>query len=64
MVGEGVLGELLDAYGRAGDEVGGGSSGAARLLYRDIFSSEKLGPVARNIIKLWYVGVWYELPPE
>jgi hypothetical protein len=72
VVGEEVLGDLLDAWERAGDEAGGeagGESGAdararARLLYRDVFSSEKLGPVARNIIKLWYAGVWYELPPE
>jgi len=30
---------------------------------RSIFGDETLGPVARNIIKLWYVGVWYQLPP-
>jgi hypothetical protein len=61
VVGEGVLGELLDAYGRARAEAG--EDRKARL-YRDVFSSEKLGPVARNIIKMWYVGAWYELPPE
>jgi hypothetical protein len=64
VVGEGLLGEFLDAYGRAGDEAGEDPAARARLLYRDIFSSEKLGPIARNIIKMWYVGVWYELPPE
>jgi hypothetical protein len=36
----------------------------ARQLNREIFSDEQLGPIARNIIKLWYVGVWYELPPQ
>lgn len=64
VVGDEVLGELLDAYGRAADESPGDPAARARLLYRDVFSSEKLGPIARNIIKLWYVGVWYELPPE
>ena len=64
VVGEEVLGELLDAYGRARDEYADDSEARARLLYRDIFSSEKLGPIARNIIKLWYAGVWCELPPE
>lgn len=29
-----------------------------------VFEDEKLGPLARNIIKLWYSGVWYELPPQ
>jgi hypothetical protein len=61
VVGEGVLGELLDAYAAVDGEAG--DDRKARL-YRDIFSDEKLGPVARNIIKMWYVGAWYELPPE
>ena len=25
-------------------------------------SDERLGPMARNIVKLWFVGTWYELP--
>jgi hypothetical protein len=33
------------------------------LRYR-IFSDDRLGPVARNVIKLWYAGMWYGLPPE
>lgn len=64
VVGQEALGELLDAYGRAAAESADDPAARANVLYRDIFSSEKLGPVARNIIKLWYVGVWYELPPE
>jgi hypothetical protein len=69
VVGEGALGELLDAYRRVGSEAGseaGSQAGEDRKarLYRDIFSDEKLGPIARNIIKIWYVGAWYELPPE
>jgi hypothetical protein len=49
--GDQILRDLLDAArpGPAGDEV---------------FTDEKLGPLARNIIKLWYSGVWYELPPQ
>jgi hypothetical protein len=31
-------------------------------LRSDILGSEKLGPIARNIIKLWYVATWYPLP--
>jgi len=56
VVGEQTLSELLDAYA--------GTARRPRRLEADIFSSEKLGPIARNIIKLWYVGVWYSLPPE
>lgn len=62
VVGEEVLGELLDAYERIADESPDDPAARASLLYRDIFSSEKLGPIARNIIKVWYVGVWYQLP--
>ena len=34
----------------------------ADLLRRDLFSDLRLGPVARNVVKMWYVGIWYELP--
>lgn len=57
VVGEGLLAELLDAYDRAA-----GQENRTTALEAEVFSSEKLGPIARNIIKLWYVGVWYELP--
>jgi hypothetical protein len=59
VVGEETLTELLDAYDRAA-----GAAGDAGALRAEIFSNDKLGPVARNIIKLWYAGIWYELPPE
>jgi hypothetical protein len=59
VVGQEVVEQLLDAYDRvrlvaqpARDE----------RLRREIFGDEKLGAIARNIIKLWYVGIWYELP--
>jgi hypothetical protein len=63
VVGAVLLNELLAAYG----EVLCAAEGQRRsvrnaLLRRQVFGSEKLGPVARNIVKLWYVGVWYELP--
>ena len=32
-------------------------------LRRQLFGDARLGQVARNIVKLWYVGIWYELPP-
>jgi hypothetical protein len=35
-----------------------------RGLRIDILSDERLGPIARNVIKMWYVGSWYELPGE
>jgi hypothetical protein len=72
VVGEEPLTELLDAYERTVRATPGGlarqpngdRSARARALSAEIFSSDKLGPIARNIIKLWYAGVWYELPSE
>jgi len=59
VVGEKLLGQLLDAYDRLRSEAQPARDDRMR---REIFGDEKLGPIARNIIKLWYVGIWYELP--
>lgn len=31
-------------------------------IRRDLMDSPKFGPIARNIIQLWYWGSWIELP--
>lgn len=61
-VGDDVLAELLEAWGRVREEAKGDAALTQGLLRRDVFSDPKLGPVARNVVKLWYVGIWYELP--
>jgi hypothetical protein len=53
----GVLDELLDAYERLPD----GDDREAELD-RAILGDPKLGPVARNLILMWYCGKWTELP--
>ncbi|MGV1007189.1 MAG: hypothetical protein ACOYBY_01115 [Dermatophilaceae bacterium] len=65
VAGDALLDELLDRYDAAvaasgGDEAAAGS--LKGLLRRDVFSDARLGPVARNIVKMWYLGIWYELP--
>jgi hypothetical protein len=62
VVGEDLVDELLDAY--VGIDGQRGGEEREGLLRKAIFSDEKLGPIARNVIKLWYVGIWYELPAE
>jgi hypothetical protein len=64
VAGDDVLTELLEVWARVCVESQGESAVARSLLRRGIFSDLKLGPVARSVIKLWYVGIWYELPPE
>lgn len=58
VVGETVMSELLEAF----DNIASDESSLEKQLRVKILSDEKLGPVARNIIKLWYIGTWYQLP--
>jgi hypothetical protein len=55
----GVLDELLTAYERlpAGDDREG-------ALAAEILGDPKLGPVARNVILLWYLGAWAGMPDD
>ena len=62
VVGEQFVDELHDAHERLAGEARGNPAALEDLLRRDIFSDEKLGPIARSIVKLWYIGIWYELP--
>lgn len=64
VVGEATVAELLDAYRRARSDAGGDGDALEGGIRREILSHEKLGPVARRLIKLWYVGTWHELPAE
>ena len=72
--GDEVVTALLDAHRDArADAAGDAGHHDRRPLDRDlldralrhrIFSDDRLGPVARNVTKLWYAGMWYALPPE
>ncbi|MBL4704595.1 MAG: hypothetical protein JKY54_08745 [Flavobacteriales bacterium] len=31
---------------------------------KQIFESEKYGPLARNIIQVWYTGTWYQMADD
>lgn len=67
--GDEIAAALLDAHQAARADATGdtGSCDPAlldRALRHRIFGDERLGPVARNVIKLWYAGMWYRLPPE
>jgi hypothetical protein len=64
VVGEKFLDDLLDAYDEVCEQVQDDPARMDSLLRREIFSDEKLGPIARNVIKLWYVGIWYQVPRD
>jgi hypothetical protein len=62
VVGEPMVRELLRTYDRIRQESGDDDATMDRLLRAVILSDDRLGPIARNIIKLWFVGTWYQLP--
>jgi hypothetical protein len=64
VVGEKVVTDLLAAHREARSAAGDDQAALERALRHRVLSDERLGPVARNIIKLWYAGAWYELPSE
>lgn len=63
VVGERNLTDLLSTYRQQVTELGQEQARADQLA-RAVFDDPRLGPVARNIIKLWYCGVWFGLSPE
>ncbi|MDY6806296.1 MAG: hypothetical protein SXA11_21170 [Cyanobacteriota bacterium] len=64
--GEEILGELLQTFHElvrsAEKEYKPGIF--TEGLQSKIMASGKLGPIARNIIKLWYIATWDALPSE
>lgn len=64
IVGKDIVGELLDAFTGVARDAGEDQAALAAGLRAEVLSDEKLGPVARALIKLWYVGTWYQLPAD
>jgi hypothetical protein len=56
---EGVLGELLEAFRNLPAAPPAEREAAVRST---ILKDPKLGPVAQNIITMWYCGTWTALP--
>ena len=62
IVGEDICGYLWAASARAIEPEGRDSDELEKAIRETILSDPKLGPVARNIIKMWYLGSWERLP--
>jgi hypothetical protein len=54
-----ALCEAVDQLSEAAD-----TSEKDRILRHAILSDACLGPAARSLLKMWYVGVWHALPTE
>lgn len=64
IVGAPLIRDLTAAFRHAEAEAAGDEAALERGLRHGVMSDDRLGPVARRLVKLWYVGTWTELPPE
>lgn len=64
MVGATTMADLVAAFAAAQAAAGGDAAKLDREIRVTILGDERLGPVARNLIKLWYVGTWYQMPRD
>ncbi len=65
IVGQAIVDDLLKTYQLIHSESQKSKHPEAakeRLIRNEILSNERLGPVARNVIKMWYLSIWYQLP--
>lgn len=64
MAGPANLLALLDAFDAVVGAADDSETERDRLLRRDVLSDDRLGPIARAIVKMWYVGTWYQMPRD
>ena len=64
VVGRDLATEILQTFRALVKEAGDDSEKKKQLIRTRLMSSTQLGPIVRNIIKMWYVSTWYELPQE
>jgi hypothetical protein len=64
IVGEETIDALLDTFEQVASHAADDMARLESGLRKAILSDDRFGPIARNLIKLWYVGTWYELPRE
>ena len=64
VVGDQRTGDLLSAGQAAIDAAGGKPAVLERLVLMDILEDDTLGPLARNLVVLWYLGQWNQLPAD
>lgn len=61
IAGEDAIDRLLETYVRLPDCCQKDREAAIRS---SLLSQDEFGPIARNIVKLWYTATWFELPPQ
>jgi hypothetical protein len=61
IAGADAIDRLLASYAKLPACCGQDREAAIRS---DLLSHDEFGPIARNIVKLWYTATWFELPRE
>ena len=60
-VGDAILDELLTG---SSEVHAAGADALDRGIRSRILADDRLGPVARHVVKMWFVGTWYQLPQD
>jgi hypothetical protein len=62
VIGEAISQELWEVARRLSARASENGADLDVAFRRELMAGPKLGPIARNIIQLWYWGAWIELP--
>jgi hypothetical protein len=64
IVGGSICGELWADFEKLMQKCGGALGEVEAAVEKHILPDQKLGPVAKTIVQMWYLGQWSQLPPE
>lgn len=64
ILGGAVVGDLLTAWGAVVCEASGDEDAMLAGFKTRVLDDPKLGPVARNLTVLWYLGQWNQMPGD
>ena len=66
IIGEEIFGDVLQIFDDLNIQAKNSKDESILTngLRSELLGSQKLGPIVRNIIKLWYMSTWYQLPQE
>ncbi|MGY9047435.1 hypothetical protein P775_02900 [Puniceibacterium antarcticum] len=62
MVGDDSMRMMLGAFSAC--DIGDDTEAMGRHMRLCILSHARFGPLARNLIKLWYIGTWHCMPRD
>lgn len=62
IIGNNIFQQLLVTSSLIIERYGNNEDALETAIRREILANVKLGPVAKNIIQLWYLGSWMQMP--